>query len=218
MKIAVVTAVYGEYDSPVAPPEQFFPGAEVSWLYVTGEPVDVPAPWVNIVLPSDKRPRLAAKAPKCLPQMFAPNADVTVWVDGSFRFLTPNTLLEIVNQSTGHDLSMIKHPWRDNFYDEAEFSQQMLKYQDEPLMEQAEHYRERGIGENAGLWATGLIVRRKPLNRLGFHWLHEQHRWSIQDQVSLPPMLDELGITPHPLPFLLHGSGIFEWHNHAHEG
>lgn len=214
MTVAVITSVYGAYDQIAPVPEQTI---DADWILVTDRQVDAPG-WQVVVEPRPHvHPRLAAKVAKCLPWQYV-NAATTVWVDASLRFLVPDALEQIVAGAEGAAIAQIVHPWRDCIYDEAHASVGMPKYQGQPVAEQVAAYRKRNYPEHWGLWATGLIVRNGWVTTdLDTAWLAEQVRWTYQDQLSQAPLLWEDEVRPHPLPFPLHGSGVFEWLPHRDE-
>lgn len=220
MSVAVVSSSYGGYDNIDARPEQ---SLDAEWIMVTDNP-ELDAPGWNVIV--EKRPhmhpRLAAKVPKCVPFTYT-NADTIVWMDASCRLLQRHALASLVEASGGAPLGQVTHPWRDCIYDEAEASIGMPKYDGQPIREQVAHYKDCGYPVHGGLFATGLIVRNK-LNDIqaefGYRWLAEQVYWSYQDQLSQMPILASMRLQRKqihvtPLPFALHGSGVFEWRTHT---
>jgi hypothetical protein len=87
-------------------------------------------------------------------------------------------------------------------YSEARESAGLAKYAGEPVLEQAESYRQAGHPENWGLWATGVIARQhtEAVRKMGWLWLAETYRWSFQDQISQPFALRENGLRPTAFP------------------
>lgn len=213
MNVAVVSSVYGGYDERSAPPPQTI---DVEWVCVTDVERDVPG-WTVVVEPRpDMHPRLAAKVAKCLPWAYT-NADLIVWMDGACQVLREDTVERLVVQLGGYPLAQFVHPWRDCVRDEAWASRGMLKYQDRPVIAQAEHYIGGGHPEHWGLWATGLIVynaRHPKLTEFGARWLAEQMRWTYQDQLSEAPLLKDMGLLVRELAGTLHGNGLVAWANH----
>lgn len=220
MTVAVLSSVYGDYDHVDPVPKQT---VDAEWIIVTDNPsLDAPG-WKVVVEPRPHmHPRLAAKVPKCLPFAYT-NADTTVWLDASCRLLQPDSLSRLIRGANNAPMAQITHPWRDDIVDEAEASVGMPKYQGQPVIEQAAHYRGLGYPRHAGLFATGLIVRNNPNDlqaEFGYRWLTEQCYWTYQDQLSQMPVLESMRLQGRrlqlePLPFDLHGSGVFEWRTHA---
>jgi hypothetical protein len=203
--IALITAIYDGYDSlkPVLPQA----GADVEWILVTDDEalreesrvqgwrvVFEPRPGVH--------PNRAAKHPKYEPWKYT-SADVSLWVDASFRVVSERFAVEATESLTeAEPIAQFVHPWRDCLYAEAKESAALAKYQGEPVLEQADHYSEAGHPESWGLWATGVIARRHTaaVRELGARWLAETYAWSFQDQISQPYALRETGLRPTALP------------------
>jgi hypothetical protein len=80
---------------------------------------------------------------------------------------------------------------RSCLYEEAEHCRGWPKYIAEPIDAQVAACRAEGMPDGFGLWAAGLIARvhESEIIDLGEAWLSEMHRWSIQDQISLPYLL-----------------------------
>lgn len=198
MKVAVVTCSLGGYDRGFEMPAQTVPH-ELIDLAETG--------WGGAL--HHAHPRMLAKVPKCRPDMWT-DADVMIWVDGSFQILSPDFVRWCIDSLGDGSVGMIRHPHRTTIMAEAEVSAGMTKYQGHPVIEQARHYQRLGYEDQSGLWATGLIVwRNRPSSAdLGDAWLAEQLRWTWQDQISLPFLLWKHGVTvtelagpiyPHPM-------------------
>ena len=202
MNVTVVTSIYGAYDFVKKPLEQ---SVECDYVLVTD---DDPGPcgWRVVVEPRQQcHPRLAAKVAKCLPWLYAPDADVTIWIDGSATIIHPEFVamcLEVLGGDDGADMAQWKHPSRDCIYTEGDVSIAYGKYHDQNITGQMRHYRALGHPAGAGLWATGCIVRRRDpeVRYLGDRWLAEQVRWTIQDQLSEPVLLADTDLVVARLP------------------
>jgi len=184
MRIAAVCAIYGGYDLIPPVPE----GVDDAVL-VTDVPVR--SGWRNVVEPSDKHPRLAAKRPRVRPDLYT-DCDASLWMDGSIHVRDGAFIAHVRSLLDAHELVLTDHPEdRDCLYQEAAHCHDWPKYRDQPLHDQVATYRSEGMPEHFGLWATGSIARRHTdrMRSLGDAWLAEMERWSIQDQVSLPYLL-----------------------------
>jgi hypothetical protein len=170
MSVAVISAVYGDYDTPIAPPEQ---SVEADWILVSDREHVVDG-WRQVIEPrAHMHPRLAAKVPKCRPDLYS-SADVLIWVDGSLM-ITSGGFVEWCIASLGdHQMAQFFHPERSSIVSEAIVSAGMAKYAYQSVGLQAAHYITEGHPENWGLWATGLIVRDQSCHRFGDAWLREQ--------------------------------------------
>ena len=191
MRLAAVCAIYGGYDLIPPVPE----GVDDAVL-ITDVPVR--SGWRNVVEPSDAHPRLAAKRPRCRPDLYT-DCDASLWMDGSIHVLDDRFIRLVREKLSEHELVLWDHPEdRDCFLQEAQHCHDWPKYRDGPLLEQADHYLSQGMPEHFGLWATGSIARRHTdrMKSFGDDWLAEMQAWTIQDQVSFPYLLWREGIVP----------------------
>jgi hypothetical protein len=191
---AIITATYGGYDAPKPLPADH--GFDVA-VYVTDVPVEVEG-WTVVVEPSTLHPRLAAKTAKCAPWRYV-DADASVWIDGAYSVASPQFRDAVDEHLAQAPFVVWEHPEdRDCLYAEAVFCRDWPKYRDWPIRAQTDHYRATGMPEHYGLWACGTVARRHTAEQreLGEAWLTEQHRWSIQDQVSLPFLLWQRDLLP----------------------
>lgn len=199
-KVRIYSALYGEYEEPKALP------AGTRGLLYCDRPY-LARGWApilerhNIVTrkgdPALLAPMLAHKYWKTHPEEAAPDADVSVWVDASIE-LEPGFVDRAVDALGEEDWLLVRHPWRDCVYEEAAYSASLPRYQSlsSHIEEQSAWYRELGHPPGAGLPATGVLVRRHTpeVIEASAHWWQECLNWSHQDQVSLPVLLDLLGI------------------------
>lgn len=183
MTIAVVSAVFGAYDEILPPVEQTVDVAE--WVMVTDEP-DLHAPGWRVVV--ERRPHVhsnvAAKIPKLFPNLYTA-AEITVWMDAS-AVIGPNIVRLCCDALGVSNWAQLPHAHRNDLLDEVACSRTMSKYDGQDLEGQVASYLAEGMPSNYGLWATGLIARRKSVvsGAVGNRWLREIIRWSFQDQLS----------------------------------
>jgi hypothetical protein len=208
--IALITSIYGTLDELRDPP--VMDGVD-DYIAVLDEPRPQGL-WRQVIEP---RPhisnRLASKIPKCLPHRYT-DCDLVVWIDGSATVRNDAAEWAVSQLRDEDNVAQFVHPERVDLGDEAKVSLTMRKYHGLMLDEQANHYRSRGMPQNWGLWATGMMVRRRGIwsARFGDRWLDEQLRWSYQDQVSQPYVLWQLGVRPAQFDGSL-------WHDpHVHFG
>lgn len=195
---ALVSAVYGGYDTPKPlPPDHGFDDA----VLVTDVYVDTPG-WRVVVAPSPGPTRLAAKAPKMRPWDFTDDG-TSLWLDGSFEVLPGGGLRDAVDRHLADgDLVAWRHPLRVDAYEEAGFSGTYVKYAGiaDDLQAQVDAYREAGFPPGTGLWECGMLARRHSdaVRAHGQAWLDQVHRYTVQDQVSFPFVCWSRGIDPVP--------------------
>ena len=198
-EVAVVSAIYGGWDQPHPQVEQ---DIEADWILFSDEALDPPAPWtLEVEPPAYDDPNMAAKVPKMTPRV--PHRYV-IWIDGSHEVTSRSFAREALGAL--HDgMAVFKHPRRDCVYAEAEASlgaeSQGGRYDHEPIPEQMASYLAEGHPAHGGLYACGTVAwDREQSNGLGSAWLAECERWSVQDQLALPPVLRRLGLTPGVFP------------------
>lgn len=216
MKPAVLTAIYGGYDTLKDPPEQ---SIDCEWVCVTDDPDLRSDIWrIEYEAFKDVHPRLAAKNAKFVPWRYS-QAEQSVWIDGSAQITSSTFVAEVLETLGDSHIAQIEHPWRGCIYEEARASYELPKYEGLPVYEQVRTYRNEGHPENWGLWATGLIARNhtSEMERLGVHWFQECNLWTYQDQLSEPHLLRRLGIRPVEFEHPLHGNPWISWHNHRSE-
>lgn len=183
--VTVIQSVYGDYDDMTEPwhPQT----VSVRLLYA-----DTPRPHLH--------PRMAAKVAKCIPWRYCDDNTI-IWVDGSI-VPTDEHFIEHLLDWSGGPISQYQHPHRDCIETEARVSAGMLKYEGQPVIEQAASYMQTGHPKHWGLWATGIIVYRPDIRTkfFGTTWLAEQAAWTVQDQISQPFVLRQFDMRPTTIP------------------
>jgi hypothetical protein len=223
----VLTSIMDSYDTlkPICPQV----GVEVDWVCLTdsvkirdeaeiytnedaGRGVYVqglkhPTGWQIIYYARGayEHPNRAAKRPKIYPGMYT-GSPASVWVDASFRVLSPRFVIDTITIAgeSADGIAQFKHPWRDDYRDEADASLMLPKYADEQglIRRQADAYDHAGMPRHWGLWATGVIARihTRPVLEFGRMWGKQIDAYSYQDQISHPYTLWRHGLRPVDLP------------------
>lgn len=191
--VAVITSLYGDYDSPVPPPLGF---DEAVMVTDREQPVEG---WQQIVLPQPGRhPRLAAKLAKFRPDLFT-GCESSLWVDSNMRFEGGRGLRQATETHLAtNDMVAWRHPEaRTCIKAEADYCHHWGKYVDYPLVRQAETYLSEGMPADFGLYCCNLIGRRHTpaIRQFGLEWLAENEKWSIQDQISFPYLVWRTNLT-----------------------
>lgn len=184
MRVALVTAIFGAYDTLKRLPEGHgFDDA----VCVTDDPGMSAEGWRTIVEAPHNNPRLVAKRPKMKPNLFA-DADVFVWVDGQIK-TQPGLRDFAVNNLGDAHLSAFAHPERNCLFDEAEVCKQRGLASADDVAKQVTHYRDLGMPNSFGLWECAVLVWSQAGLSVGEAWLKEVRRHMLRDQVSLPFVL-----------------------------
>lgn len=214
--VIVYSAIYGGYD-PVLYPAPRIGG--VDYVCFTDDPDLSGDGWTVLVEERpEPHPRMRAKWFKIHPHLVFPDAERTLWLDGSHKILDAAGIFRslLCAQDTG--IAAHHHPRR-CVYAEAEASMGFEKYASlsPSTVEQAEHYRQAGFPANAGLWALGSIarVRSDRLDAAMEDWWRECVEWTYQDQVSFPVVMRRHGIEVATFPWPQYGSPWFQIMGHA---
>src|SRR5215471_14749227 len=106
-KVAILTAIYGSYDSLKPLPAQDHPTCEA--ICVTDHPGASGEGWQIVVEPRPGiHPNLAAKRPKMLPWAYT-DADIAIWIDASYRITSPG----LATWAADYPFAQYPHPARD---------------------------------------------------------------------------------------------------------
>lgn len=205
MRPLVITACFGGYDT-LRP--QAAQDVDVDWLCITEDHRPLPQPWLSmrvsaVATMADTHPRMVAKRYKMTRSADPARTDV-VWIDANTEITSPSFVRRSL-AARRNGIAVWRHPQRACIYDEAEASLRLApeKYAGQPIVEQVSHYRAEGHPKNAGLYACGTVAwdwSHPGAGELGAAWLSECHRWTYQDQLSLPVVLRRAGITPGIFP------------------
>lgn len=80
----------------------------------------------------------------------------------------------------------------------------MKKYSGEGVVGQVSYYRMNGYPEHGGLFAGGMIARRRDdrdIRNFNEMWMIENLRFTYQDQLSLAFLLRKMNIEPAIFPY-----------------
>ncbi len=192
------TAIYGGYDTLKPHPDVDW----LRWVCYTDDPTLACDGWEVEYEPARfVHPRLSAKWRKCHP----PEAQLSIWIDGSMVVSDPAFFDEMAKRLVEHEWVMFAHPDRVSLMAEAAVSERMVKYHGLPVAAQAAHYIDEWGWLDDVLWASTTMGRRHTpvVLQAGAAWFAENERWTYQDQLSLPPVLDrykiDVGALPHTL-------------------
>lgn len=192
MKVVLLSSIYGGYDTVKPLPEGH--GFDEAIIISDNPNIDTADGWKFRFEPTGGlSPRMAAKLPKLQPFDFV-DADIVVWLDGSFQIVDTRFKEFCLDSLQDKDFVTWRHPDRHErncLYAEAEYCGHWPKYSSYAISEQVQHYRGQGMPEGFGLWACGTIVWRNTpaAKEFGRLWLMENIRWSIQDQISFPYLI-----------------------------
>lgn len=178
MKIAVITANFGGFDTVKQLPEQ---DIDFDRYYFTEQ--NSPYPFHTI------DSRLRAKVFKIMCHKVLPDYDMYVWLDGNVQVNSPSLVSMLVNSC--EDFVIQKHPDRSTIYEEAEFiiggienNYRYLKarYNPEAIKKEIDW-----IGPGlTGLYACGIFARRNTpeINAACEQWYLDNVLFANFDQIA----------------------------------
>lgn len=225
MKIAIVTAIYDEYDALKDQPTQIT-DHQVDYICFADRKL-VGYPWEVIVGRRNGRVSARRQAKRFKVLVFKQRLlktrkyDYVVWVDGSAVIKTPKFVDEVLQMIDKDSVMCFKHPeGRDCIYQEAEYCRNMSKYVHEPIDEQVANYRNMNYPAHNGLFACGMMVYKMSSAALGVmldSWWDEIVTWSIQDQISFPYAAWSTNTPINAIQFSQYDNHLIEFRMHEHK-
>jgi hypothetical protein len=169
-------------------------------------------------------PRLKGKIPKMLEWQVSPHYDYYIWVDS--KFTINDGFIEAMIEGIGQfDIAVFKHPYRSTIKAELDFMNVLMKqgdnylksrYVGENMNKQVETYlNDKSFVDNR-LFAAGCFIYSKRLV-INTHfnilkeWFFHNTIWSIQDQLSLPYLLQKYKIKYTTFDFNLLNSPLMPY-------
>jgi hypothetical protein len=146
-------------------------------------------------------PRRMARWHKVNSDLAIPDADYTLWCDGSEQLkVNPWNLVD--QYLAGADLATFRHPDRACVYAELEMCMRRRKDNEAAMKQQIERYRIAGWPPNKGLFETNVVLRRHSPAVLEFNraWWTEISGGSLRDQLSVNFSADQTGLKVAILP------------------
>lgn len=212
----VYTAVTAEYDK-LRPPSELW-RKEADFVAFLEEPTNVPGWQYRPIYKRFHDPCRNAKIHKILPHRYFPEAEYSLWMDGSIAIKSELPLRHWANKFLRHhDLALFKHRYRNCLYDEAAACL-ALKLDDPRLINrQMQRYFEEGYPPNNGLAECMVLFRRHTRRMRQFNeaWYQEIHGGSRRDQLSFNYVARRLGFKYNYLPGLIWNNPHFSRAQHV---
>lgn len=110
--------------------------------------------------------------------------DICIWVDASIEIQC--NLDDFVRDYHSTYFTIMRHPYRNCTYMEAEACIQRRKDNADVIKQQMEYYRQQRLPHNSGMVASGLIIRNncKQVKDFCEKWWSEVSNFSRRDQLS----------------------------------
>lgn len=184
-KVAVLTAILGDFDTPIDPVEQTLPFTFKRWTDKDFPPI------------MGLTPRLQYRIPKTHGWQMLPGFDYYIWLDGAVSFKRDDCIEYYLNQIGDADIALFKHPNRRNVQQEVAHIEDHLqkrkpyitdRYKNGLHKEQLEEMFKDPTFKDDKLWAsTGFIYKNTPKVRVALmDWWYKGSRYFTCDQVVLP--------------------------------
>jgi hypothetical protein len=153
-------------------------------------------------------PRLRAKMPKMLQWSDFPGYDYYIWVDSKLRMDNPKAAESLVKACSDKDACFFRHSARNSIRLELEHvidhlnngSQYIIdRYAGEDIAGQVSSYLadpnfvDHSLFECGAFVYSSRVVQNPDLN-LFKEWFYHNCIWSVQDQLSLPYLLQKFGV------------------------
>ena len=197
VKIAVYTFISGDYDSLKPFNESFSKDAD--FYYMTDKPQQNPldsGTYKTIIIPIIKGyERYTSRYCKMFSNLFFPDYDYTIWMDGSTSLqLNPRELID--RYLNVHDIAAFKYPDEDCIYIHADKCINVGRYSAEYIIPHMEFYRADGFPEHAGLCEIRVVLRKNSdrIRELNELWFNTYSKWLTCDQLCFNYCLWKLGL------------------------
>lgn len=162
-----------------------------------------------------------AKIHKVLSHISVPDAQYTLWIDGSVTLRSADSIHTLVDAYlTDCDLAVFQHRVRTCVYQEASVCLQRRLDDPEIIWQQICRYTREGYPPNAGLSECTVILRRHTAQVKAFNeaWWEEIRRGSKRDQLSFDYVARKLGLCYRTLPGSISDNPWFQRGTHAANG
>jgi len=178
MKIAVITAIFGDMERPKAFHEQ---SVKCDRIVIT--PENSPYPLPNLP------PRLQAKYFKLQAHNIWPEYDVLVWIDGNIEVTSADFVKKMTRPLHG-EIAIQRHHERQTLKQEIDLITESenpylaVRYGKQPLREEYDFYTSHGIAEDAPLFACNIFAYDVTTATKDFFddWWRLVLQWSWFDQ------------------------------------
>ena len=116
MKVAVLTANLGNFDTPVDPVKQ----EDINYTFHRFTDENFP-PITGLT------PRMQYRIAKMFGWQMFPGYDYYVWLDGTFTLARPDSLKFFIDKCRSYDMVLFKHPWRNTMKEEVDHIEEHLR-------------------------------------------------------------------------------------------
>lgn len=210
MKKAIITAIFGNYDTLKTPSVM-----TKGWDYICLTDRNlVSDKWQVVSAPARfNDPSKNARYYKIMPLL---DRDIIIWVDGSIQINCD--LDNFVSKYYKDDITIMDHPHRGCVYEEAQACIDREKDDPDIIKKQIEKYRKENYPENNGMIASGIFIRnnKQRVKELLYDWSEQVTNYSKRDQISFNYVAEK-----HPevrinlIPFSILENSLFNLNPHV---
>ena len=197
----VYTAITDGYDPLRRPPALWRKHAD--FVAFLGRGPTAPGWEVRPIYHRFHDPCRNAKIHKILPHRFFPDAEYSLWIDGSIVIKSTLPIQKWAREYLRkHDLSVFKHPVRNCIFQEGMYCMKKELDRPEIIDRQMQKYYEAGYPLNNGLAECTILLRRHTprMRRFDEAWYAEIQAHSRRDQLSFNYVAHKLGFEYNLLP------------------
>mgnify|MGYP003643557216 CR=1 FL=1 len=158
----------------------------VEYILYTNKPEEAEGTSWRVEEMQTSTPRLTARDIKVNIHKYAPNSEYWLWIDSNMEVkVDPNELVKTYLHN--HDICLMPHPERNNWYEEANF----LVQRDETFLDPVQSLF-NVIGAEGhlpiSLYETGVLLRRntQQIQTFSSYWWEMVSTKCIRDQLSFP--------------------------------
>lgn len=201
--IEVYTAITAAYDD--LRPQPVLPGVSYTAFL---EPVfrNVP-PWRAVPLAVEAiDPTRRAKRPKVLAHEYFPEAEYSMWIDGTVTLSRGSWLSDWIELYLRDvDVATSEHPRHASIYEHGEFVMRQGLDARGVVAAQLERYRAAGFQSRSGCVQCKYVFRRHTpeVKRFNERWWKEIEEGSRRDQLSFQFAAEATGVSYAMLPYSL---------------
>lgn len=193
-RLVVYTALFGDYDDLIDPPEKFEGCDFVCFTDQKHLKSDI---WeIRFVEDCDLPPNMMNRRYKILPHLFFPEYERSLYIDANITILkNPKELSD--RYLSRFDFVAPKHFARDCVYDEAKECIVLMKDKTKNIKKQMQRYKEAGFPSRFGLSENNILLRRhlkESVMHLMVSWWQELQKETKRDQLSLPYAMWKSGL------------------------
>ena len=217
LKIAIFTAIFGGKDE-LKEPINFTSDVNVDYFLITDEP-GIESKIYQIIYKKPIYNDLTKNARyyKIIGLDLFNEYDYVIWHDANIQ-INHNEIHNLISFATNTGFAFYSHSQRNCMYDEVIKCIKLEKDYPFILLKQVLKYFFAGVGNNSGLYETGLYVKNNKRMHLDFLnlWWNETKRYSRRDQISLPYCIKKIHIVPAIISGNIRKNKYSTFHQHKH--